>query len=80
MYKMRFVHPSEKKKKKGSTQRALNAAFHACNNYAERSSITASCASLCMQSIPVQNDPRLRSLHNDLKKQINAGQLKIFCR
>lgn len=24
------------------------------------------------------NDPRLRSLHNGLKKQINAGQLKIF--
>lgn len=24
------------------------------------------------------NDPRLRSLHNDLKNQINVGQLKIF--
>jgi len=74
---IRFVH-QRVGERKDSTQRAMNATFHACNNYAERSSITASSAPLCMQSIPVHKWPSFAlSLHNGLKNQINVGQLKI---
>lgn len=80
MHKMCFVRQREGIGRKDSTQPALNAACHACDNYAERSSITASCAPLRMQSIfQLTNDPRLRSFNNGLKNQINIGQLKFFC-
>lgn len=80
MYKPCFVHQWVWKRQRiDSTQSALKAAFHACHNYAERSSITAaSRASPCMQSISANKWPSFALSHNGLKKQINVGQLKIF--